>query len=247
MNNFAALVTGSNGGIGEAIVTALREAGWFVIGIDRNPNNHSKCDAFIHYDLANCCEESDFQANCIDVILKAAGDHPIKALVNNAAVQILGATEEIKSEEWHETLKVNLSAPFLLSQALVPHLRNTRGSILNIGSVHAQATKKGFVAYATSKAALHGLTRSLAVDLGPQVRVNCLAPAAISTDMLKASFEGKEKEFAALEAVHPAGRIGNCDDVAQAALFLLSAKTTFVTGCCFYLDGGILSRLHDPA
>ncbi|MEP2494225.1 MAG: SDR family oxidoreductase [Parasphingorhabdus sp.] len=247
MTKPAALVTGSNGGIGKAIVSALHEAGWFVIGMDRNPHSHSKCDEFIHYDLADCCEEADFQTNCIEKILKAAGDHPIKALVNNAAVQILGSTEEIKPEEWHETLKVNLSAPLLMSQALLPHLREAKGSILNIGSVHAQATKKRFVAYATSKAALLGLTRALAVDLGPQVRVNCLAPAAISTDMLKAGFEGKEKEFAALEAAHPAGRIGNCEEVAQAALFLLAANTPFVTGCCFFLDGGILSRLHDPA
>ena len=181
------------------------------------------------------------------MVLKAAGERPIRALVNNAAVQILGATEDIRPEQWHETLTVNVSAPFLLSQALVPHLRDAGGSILNIGSVHAQATKKGFISYATSKAALHGLTRALAVDLGPQVRVNCLAPAAVATDMLKAGFEGKEKEFSALEAAHPAGRIGDCEDVAQAALFMLSAKMTFVTGCCFYLDGGILSRLHDPA
>lgn len=247
MTKPAALVTGSNGGIGQAIVTALHEAGWFVIGVDRNPDNHSKCDDFIHFDLADCFEEADFQTNCIDAIVAAAGVHPIKALVNNAAVQILGSTEEIKADEWHETLKVNLSAPLLMSQALLPHLREAKGSILNIGSVHAQATKKRFVAYATSKAALHGLTRALAVDLGPQVRVNCLAPAAIATDMLKAGFEGKEKEFAALESAHPAGKIGSCEDVAQAALFLLSANSSFVTGSCFYLDGGILARLHDPA
>ncbi|MEH6827282.1 SDR family NAD(P)-dependent oxidoreductase [Parasphingorhabdus sp.] len=246
MTKPAALVTGSNGGIGQAIVAALHEAGWFVIGIDRNAINHAKCDAFINYDLADCCDEADFQTGCIDAILKAAGDRPIKALVNNAAVQILGSTEEIKPEEWHETLKVNLSAPFFMSQALLPHLHEAKGSILNIGSVHAQATKKRFVAYATSKAALHGLTRALAVDLGPHVRVNCLAPAAIATDMLKAGFEGKDEEFAALEAAHPVGRIGDCEDVAQAALFLLSSNTSFVTGCCFYLDGGILSRLHDP-
>ena len=243
----AALVTGSHGGIGQAIVTALQEAGWFVIGIDRNPDVHSQCDAFIHYDLADCVQETAFQENCIDMVLKAAGERPIRALVNNAAVQILGATEDIRPEQWHETLTVNVSAPFLLSQALVPHLRDAGGSILNIGSVHAQATKKGFISYATSKAALHGLTRALAVDLGPQVRVNCLQAAAVATDMLKAGFEGKEKEFSALEAAHPAGRIGDCEDVAQAALFMLSAKMTFVTGCCFYLDGGILSRLHDPA
>jgi NAD(P)-dependent dehydrogenase (short-subunit alcohol dehydrogenase family) len=246
MSKAAALVTGSNGGIGQAIVAALQAAGWLVIGLDRYPSSQSKCDAFVRYDLANCGDEADFQVNCIDAILEAVGDYPIKALVNNAAIQILGSTEEINGEQWHETLAVNLSAPLLISQALLPRLREAGGSILNIGSVHAQATKKRFVAYATSKAALHGLTRALAVDLGPQVRVNCLAPAAIATDMLKAGFEGKEKEFAALETVHPAGKIGSCEDVARAALFLLAEDNSFVTGSCFYLDGGILARLHDP-
>ena len=143
-------------------------------------------------------------------------------------------------------MNVNLTAPFRLSQAFLADLEAARGTILNIGSVHARATKPEFAAYATSKAALHGLTRALAVDLGDRVRVVCLAPAAISTPMLMAGFEGHEAAFKSLEACHPAGRIGQPDEVAKAALFLTGPDAGFATGTTFWLDGGVLSRLHDP-
>lgn len=246
MPESAVVVTGSNGGIGSAIVEAMHAEGWFVIGIDRNPDDRGLCDGFVQYDLAECMQSDGFKANCIAAVLKLAGDRPIKALVNNAATQILGSTGDIQLEEWQETMTVNLTAPFLLSQALLPDLRKVQGAILNVGSVHSQATKKGFVSYATSKAALQGLTRALAVDLGPDVRVNCLAPAAIATDMLKAGFEDDEEAFRALESAHPLCRIGSCEEAARAACFMLSEHNRFLTGSCLYLDGGILSRLHDP-
>ena len=129
----------------------------------------------------------------------------------------------------------------------MPQLRAHKGVILNIGSVHAQATKKEFVTYATTKAALHGLTRAMAVDLGPDIRVICLAPAAIATSMLKAGFEGKPAAFAELEQCHALERIGSPEEVADAAVFLLSEKAAFFTGSTIYLDGGVLSKLHDPA
>ena len=118
---------------------------------------------------------------------------------------------------------------------------------MNIGSVHAQATKPGFVSYATSKAALHGLTKALAVDLGGAVRVCAIAPAAIATDMLEAGFEGRASEREQLDAFHPAGRIGKPQEVAKVVAFLLQREMAFLTGSILTLDGGILSRLHDPS
>jgi NAD(P)-dependent dehydrogenase (short-subunit alcohol dehydrogenase family) len=112
--------------------------------------------------------------------------------------------------------------------------------------VHARATKPGFAAYATSKAALHGLTQALAVDLGPDVRVVGIAPAAINTPMLRAGFEGDPNAFAQLEAVHPAGRIGTPEEVATTIVWLASSAAAFMTGSVLWLDGGVLSRLHDP-
>jgi NAD(P)-dependent dehydrogenase (short-subunit alcohol dehydrogenase family) len=102
------------------------------------------------------------------------------------------------------------------------------------------------VCYATSKAALVGLTRALAVDLGSRVRVNAINPAAVATPMLLDGFKGKEALYAALGGMHPLGRIAEPAEIAQVALFLASRKAAFITGAAFDVDGGILSRLHDP-
>ena len=115
-----------------------------------------------------------------------------------------------------------------------------------MSSVHATATKPGFIAYATSKTALVGLTRSLAVDLGPRVRVNCILPAATDTPMLRAGFEGNPQGLAELGAMHPIGRIATPEEVAHVAVFLASKDAAVITGAAFAIDGGIGGRLHDP-
>jgi NAD(P)-dependent dehydrogenase (short-subunit alcohol dehydrogenase family) len=118
--------------------------------------------------------------------------------------------------------------------------------VVNIGSIHSALTKPRFTCYATSKAALGGLTRSLAVELGGTVRVNELNPAATDTPMLRAGFEGKPGAFERLAAVHPAGRIAAPDEVARAALFLTSDAASFINGESLRVDGGVGVRLHDP-
>jgi NAD(P)-dependent dehydrogenase (short-subunit alcohol dehydrogenase family) len=125
-------------------------------------------------------------------------------------------------------------------------IERAKGSVVNIASIHAVATKPGFVCYATSKAALVGLTRSMAVDLGPRVRVNAINPAATATPMLLAGFEGKSKELDELAKKHPLERIAQPWEVAKTALFLASPDAAFITGTCLNIDGGIGGRLHDP-
>ena len=149
-------------------------------------------------------------------------------------------------QDWHDTLDVNLLAPFLLTQALLNNLERGNGSVVNISSVHARATKPGFVCYATSKAALAGLTRALAVDLGSRVRVNSINPAAVITPMLLEGFKGRDDQYAELAKMHPLGRIAEPSEIAQMAVFLASNKASFISGTAFNVDGGILSRLHDP-
>jgi len=121
----------------------------------------------------------------------------------------------------------------------------TGGCVLNIGSVHANATKPGFVSYATSKAALHGLTRALAVDLGERCRVICLAPAATETDMLRAGFEHNPGGLEQLASMHPLNRLATPQEIARLAV-VLASEAQFCTGSTVYADGGVLSRLHDP-
>jgi len=134
----------------------------------------------------------------------------------------------------------------MLSRGLSGDLARSNGVIVNVGSVHAQATKPGFAAYATSKAALHGLTHALAVDLAPAVRVVTIAPAAIGTDMLRAGFVGNAEAFEALEGTHPLERIGTPREIGEAIAWLASPGAAFMTGSTVWMDGGVLSRLHDP-
>lgn len=244
----AVFITGVSGGIGLALVKAYRDAGWRVIGSGRRISRQAFCDAFIEADLDRIAnDDASFDQFVADVRSGLNGAQ-LGALVNNAAVQILSPTESLTPKEWQCTLNVNLTIPFRLSQAFIADLEASQGVILNIGSVHAKATKPQFVAYATSKAALHGLTRALAVDLGARVRVICLAPAAIATPMLMAGFEGRNDDaFKQLESYHPIERIGSPEEVAAVAFFLTSPAAGFATGTTFWLDGGVLSRLHDPA
>ncbi|MCU0394198.1 MAG: SDR family oxidoreductase, partial [Thermoflexibacter sp.] len=166
-------------------------------------------------------------------------------LINNAAVQLLSPTETNALADWYETMNVNLTAPMLLSQLFLPMIEKEGGSIINIASIHQQLTKPRFVSYATSKSALVGLTKAMAVDLQGRIRVNCISPAAIETDMLRAGFNHDEDALNALKKLHPVQRIGYPEEVARLALFLASEQAKFINGANLQLDGGISSVLHD--
>ena len=243
-DELTAVITGASGGIGHALCAEFGRVGYRVIATDVIRATEFSCDHFVEADLkAICREEGRLKRFVQELGLPASG---LTVLINNAAVQILNRTETVSRQDWRDTLDVNVLAPFLLTQALLQYLERAGGSVVNIGSVHAAATKPGFVCYATSKAALVGLTRALAVDLGGRVRVNAINPAAVATPMLLEGFKGKNSQFATLGGMHPVGRIAVPAEIAQAAIFLASPHAAFVTGAAFDVDGGILSRLHDP-
>jgi len=152
---------------------------------------------------------------------------------------------EIKLEDWTETFNVNLTGPLMMSKLFLSRLEAGHGSIINIGSIHQQLTKPKFISYATSKSALIGLTKAMAVDLEGKVRVNAISPAAIETDMLRAGFDNNESALDELRKIHPVQRIGYPADVAKLALFLASENTGFLHGANLTLDGGISSVLKD--
>ncbi|HHL42011.1 MAG TPA: SDR family oxidoreductase [Hellea balneolensis] len=245
----AVLITGAAGGIGTALTHAYKNAGWYVVATSRKqPQNQEDIDIFIPCDLLEIASDDTALSAFAAQVKRACLDHGVRlaALVNNAAMQILGGVEDIGAKEMTNSFLVNTQAPFRLTQTFLDDLEASEGSVLNIGTVHAQSTKAGFVAYATTKTAMHGLTRAMAVDLGRRVRVNCLAPAATETPMLKAGFEGREQAYQELAEAHPLGRIAKPEEVAQTALFLTSTAASFITGATLYCDGGVLSRLHDP-
>lgn len=243
----ACLVTGAAGGIGRALVRVFHDAGYYVIATDQveQPADQA-CDRYLRIDLGQFVEEEACAQLSIASIREALGGRELHALINNAAVQILGGVDEIDRQAWRQTMDVNLTAPFLLIKALLPSLETCHGAVVNIGSIHARLTKKNFVAYATSKAALAGMTRALAVDLGARVRVNAIEPAAIETEMLRAGFAGKPELYQELEMCHPLQRIGRPEEVARLALAIAGGGMDFLNGACIGLDGGIGARLRDP-
>ena len=242
-----AVVTGAAGRIGRALVEAFTAAGYRVIATDLQPRPAGvACHAWLQTDLARTVTDEAFAANVFADIRVQLGQGVLHALVNNAAVQVLGGLDGLSRDDWHHTLDVNLVAPFLWTQGLRAELEAAGGSVVNISSIHARLTKRNFVAYATSKAALSGMTRALAVDAGDRIRVNAIEPAAIETPMLKAGFEGKPAQYAQLEQCHPSARIGQPTEVAALAVALADGRLGFANGSCVALDGGIGGRLHDP-
>lgn len=244
--NRTVLVTGAAGGIGQALSGAFLKAGDRVIALD-HPKAISAIQSTprlqtIPFDLAELAKSED-TLNLTRQLFYDLVPEGIDCLVNNAAVQCLGPALTLSLTDWQKSMDVNVTAPFRLVQVLGASLE----TVINVTSVHATATKKEFSAYATSKAALDGLTRSLALDLGPKTRVVGLAPAAVATPMLEAGFKGHCEARADLEAAHPLARIADPDEIARAAIFLAGPDAAFMTGQTLTLDGGVLSRLYDPA
>jgi NAD(P)-dependent dehydrogenase (short-subunit alcohol dehydrogenase family) len=243
----AVIITGALGGIGRALCDEFHAHGFHVIAIDRKQGN-VPAQTFLCIDIREIATDPKKR----EVLL-----HPIRAqlesqnlalkgLINNAATQILGGTETLSTSDWEETLQTNLLAPFFLTQAFLPELEKAGGAVVNISSIHEKLTKSRFVAYATSKSALSGMTRAMAIDLGGRVRVNAICPAAIHTPMLEAGFAERPDAFAALHGAHPSGRIGNPEEVAHLARYLVAEAPAFLNGSCLGLDGGIAGKLHDP-
>lgn len=244
MSERVAVITGARGGIGVGLVRAFQKAEYRVVATDRHGGD-AIGDQFVLGDLAHLSNNDPMAKKALAALKQAVGDS-LTVLVNNAAVQILDPVDDIKIPDLYESFETNLFAPLLLTQAFLPELERGHGSVINMSSVHATATKPGFVTYATTKAALVGLTRSMAVDLGSRVRVNAILPAATDTPMLRAGFEGKPEAFRHLAQMHPIGRIASVDEVAHVAVFLASDMASVITGAAFAVDGGIGVRLHDP-
>lgn len=226
-----AVVTGAARGIGAATCTVLRAEGWEVIGIDALAG-----DGWIQ---ADCAVPEDLE--------RALCDLPrVDGLVNNAALQHSKSLLETTVEEWDAMLAANLRASFVTTKLCADRLAAVSGAIVNVASVHAEATSENVAPYAASKAGLLGLTRAAAIELAPNVRVNAVVPGAIDTPALRDGFARRvdADPEGSLLARTPLGRIGAPDDIAQAIAFLLDGRRSrFVTGEALVVDGGVLARL----
>lgn len=242
-----AIVTGAAGGIGAALVNEFSAHGYSVIATDIAPQAiDMRCESYVEADLSRAVTDDSYANHIFSRLKELTKGRGLHALINNAAIQILGGVDALQREDWHQTLNVNLLAPFFLTQAMLPELEIARGCVINISSIHARLTKKNFVAYATSKAALSGMTRAMAVDLQDRVRVNAIEPAAIETEMLKAGFFNKTDLYSKLMSCHPLQRMGRTDEIANLAITLADDRMRFVHGATLSIDGGISARLYDP-
>ena len=239
------LITGSNGAIGQGLCCAYKAKGWYVVGTDKDNKNVPGVDNYISIDLDKLCNNEVYRDEKV-TFLKNITASGLDVIINNAATQIISPFEKLSFENWQTTINVNLSSTFILIQAIIDQLKLSKGCIVNISSIHSTLTKKGFSSYATSKAGLVGLTKSLSVELGEEVRVNAICPAAIDTKMLHDGFKNTPEELIALKNCHPTKSIGTINDVINAALYITNTSNTFLNGLILNLDGGISSRLHDP-
>jgi NAD(P)-dependent dehydrogenase (short-subunit alcohol dehydrogenase family) len=230
------LITGCLGGIGSSMVDFFKEEGWFVIGTDKR-ESYSNADIKITTDLSSV----EVAIETIHKKLNEAGLTRIDALINNAAVQVKKKFGEFTYGDCLESVNVNIISAFLLVQKLRKHLKG--GSVVNIGSIHAAQSKKDFVLYATTKGAIKTLTQNLSLELAPDIMVNCIAPAAIDTPMLKAGLT--EAEYKQLKKFHPADMIGDPRELAR-LIIMLCERNIFLTGAYIEYDGGISKLLHDP-
>lgn len=242
----AVLVTGSSGAIGAELVHAFAQTGRQVIGLDVRPPSDPS-DVFLEADLELLVREPSYFQQVIDNVRNRLAGNQVDAIINNAAVQRTGPFDQLDLAAWRSTMDVNVLAPVLLIQAFRADLVATRGSVVNIASIHAGQTKPHFTAYATSKSALAGLTRALAVECGSQFRVNAIAPAAVDTPMLRDGFRDNPAQLDELRLFHPTGSIGSAREIASLAVALCSSQFPFLNGSVVTIDGGISGRLHDPA
>jgi NAD(P)-dependent dehydrogenase (short-subunit alcohol dehydrogenase family) len=242
-----AVVTGAGQGIGRAIAARFVEEGArvLILDVDRAAAEDAQAELgeMVSVEVGSVADEADVQ-RAIDAAVAWTG--ALDIVVNNAAIvdPHLGPAEQLTLAAWRRVLDVNLTGAFLMARAAAPHLRAAKGSIVNLASTRAFMSEPNTEAYAASKGGLVALTHALAVSLGPEVRVNAIAPGWIATDAWRPRGERRPPALRSVDhEQHPAGRVGRPEDVAALAAFLASGEAGFLTGQVLVLDGGMTRKM----
>lgn len=249
--NKIVVVTGGGSGIGRACALEFAREGAELVVTDIN----------IKAALETLELLTPFKAKAIAIRADVANDDSVRelveeslrtfpcihALVNNAAIQINKTIEDTSFEEWNKQMGVNLGGVFLCCKYFLPHLRKSRGSVVNMSSINGFFVEPACAGYCATKAAIIGFTKAMAIDHGKEgIRVNCICPGYIDTGLAAGYFESQvDPVTARTEAgkLHALWRIGKPKEVARAAVFLASEDASFITGTAMVVDGGFSSGL----
>jgi NAD(P)-dependent dehydrogenase (short-subunit alcohol dehydrogenase family) len=234
-----ALVTGANTGIGLAVARRLRNDG-FALGFHTHGEDEKDRARFEEVTggegvwVAADLSDPELAPRVVDEVVRGLGR--LDVLVNNAGVTLAKPALEQTAEDFDTVFSVDVKAAFLLSVAAYgPMRRAGSGSIVNITSVHEHVPRPGLALYSAAKAALGMLTRALAVELAPEIRVNAVAPGAIATE--------RNVEADSLSPEIPLGRPGRSDEVAAVVSFLASDEAAYVSGASYLVDGALVQQV----
>ncbi|TDO54750.1 NAD(P)-dependent dehydrogenase (short-subunit alcohol dehydrogenase family) [Kribbella sp. VKM Ac-2527] len=242
------LVTGAARGIGRAIALKAAEEGAVVAlldvladRLDETAEEIRKTGARVAAAVGDITDETSVRRAVGEL---AADLGPITVLVNNAGKNAYANATKMTVEEWDSVFDVDLKGAWLMAREVLPPMIEARhGAIVNIASIHSSLTTAGMFPYAAAKSGLVGMTRSLALDVAPHnVRVNAVSPGYIGTDLLEEFFDTIPGEREKALTVHPLGRIGTPENVAEVVCFLASPAAAFVTGANWSVDGGLSIR-----
>lgn len=236
------LITGGAAGIGRAIAEAFRERGAALVLVDRNPAVIEFAASLGEGHLGYVADVSD-EKLCNEIVGDAVAKlGRIDHLINNAGIGILAPAEETRTEDWNKTLSINLNGPFLYSRRVGREmLRQKYGRIVTIASQAAVIGLEHHLAYCTSKAALLGMTRVLALEWGPHgITANTISPTVVETELALVGWAGEKGE--AMKKKIPSRRFARPDEIAMAALYLASDAAGMINGDNLLVDGGFSNQ-----